>query len=457
MNTHTHEPYELLCVGFGPAGIALAAAIEDAITDGALPSEMRDKVVFLEKAPGTEWQGGLLLPGTNINHSEYRDLATPRDPGSQFTFARFLKASGNLYNRGAWSGAVGRIEWSKYVGWAAEKLSHLVRYNEPVEAIEAVPGSSGQLLSVRSTRGTYLTRQVVVACGMEAYTPAEFRGAPKNLVRHADPYLYYRDELDAQVDAKCDGPFRMAIIGSGLSAAEIMHDMLERHAPAKIDITSIHRGLAFRHYDMSQFSNTIFMPHEVDRYAGADAQTRRQIADTTFSTNFAGVDAECADAEWNFLYERKLMGIENARILDRHALADVQISQNGVDIALHDRMTGTITDPVSADVVILATGYRDTAPERLLKGLSGCITREFDGLMSIGRDYRLATTSEITAPIWLNGHCEHTHGVADTQSFSLVAYKAEQLMQSIFFPPNQQEKESLPNKVSRPERELADA
>ena len=58
----------------------------------------------------TAWQGGLLLPGTNINHSHYRDLATPRDPGSRFTFARGLKDTGRLYEYYAWSGAVGRIE-----------------------------------------------------------------------------------------------------------------------------------------------------------------------------------------------------------------------------------------------------------------------------------------------------------------------------------------------------------
>jgi len=91
MNVRMKTPYELVVAGFGPAAIALAAAIEDAILEGRLPASFRKKVVFLEKAPRTEWQGGLLLPGTNINHSEYRDLATPRDPGSQFTFARFLK------------------------------------------------------------------------------------------------------------------------------------------------------------------------------------------------------------------------------------------------------------------------------------------------------------------------------------------------------------------------------
>lgn len=432
MTSDAKTPFELVVAGFGPAAIAIAAAIEDAIMLGELPASYRNNVLFLERESHTEWQGGLLLPGTNINHSEYRDLATPRDPGSQFTFARFLKERGNIYLRGAWSGAVGRIEWSQYVSWAAEKLKPYVRYNEPVEAIEPAANSRGTLLAVRSTKGTYLARQVMIACGMEAYTPEEFHGAPKDLVHHADSYLYYRDRVEAQIREKRSGPFKVAIIGSGLSAAEVMHDLLTRHASDHLDITSIHRGMAFRHYDMSQFSNRIFMPDEISRFHSADQETRRAIHAKTFATNFSGVDAECAAAEWNFLYERELMGIRNARILDRHEIAGAQWSDRQIRIMLKDVMCGQFAPPLTADLVILCTGYRDTVPERLLAPMESSVIREADGLLAIGRDYRLLTDVNVTAPIWMNGHGEHTHGIADTQSFSLIAHKAERLFISIF-------------------------
>lgn len=433
MNARIESPHELIVAGFGPAAIAVAAAIEDAILEGWLPESYRKKVVFLERAPRTEWQGGLLLPGTNINHSEYRDLATPRDPGSRFTFARFLKETGNLYNRGAWTGAVGRIEWSQYVTWAAKKLSHFVRYDEAVSEIDAAPGgASGELLAVSTSRGVYMARQVMIACGMERHVPDAFAGAAPDRVRHADGYLYYRNRVEAQIREKVGGPFRVSIIGSGLSAAEIMHDLLSRHAPETIDITSIHRGMAFRQYDMSQFSNGIFMPDEISRYHGASPDVRRAVFAKTFATNFSGVDAECAAAEWNFLYERKLMGIKNARILDRHEIVAARIGDDQVRLALRDVMAGETATPVAADLVILATGYRDTAPDRLLAPLGAAVRREFDGLIAVGRDYRLCTDASIRAPIWMNGHGEHTHGIADTQSFSLVAHKAECLFHSIF-------------------------
>jgi L-ornithine N5-oxygenase len=434
MNERTNEPYALVCAGFGPAAIAVAAAIEDAIRGGRLAPDVRDKVVFLEKAPRTEWKGGLLLPGTNINHSEYRDLATPRDPASPFTFAQFLKATGNLYNRGAWTGAVGRIEWSKYVSWVADQLKSYVRYSEPAVAIDTRDADRGDLLTVTSSKGSYVTRQVMIACGMEAYTPEAFHGAPPELVRHADQFLYYRAEVDARIRAHGPGPFRIAIVGSGLSAAEIMHDLLARHDPELVEVTSLHRGMAFRHYDMSQFSNIVFKPEEMGRFHAADPVTRRHIQEKTYATNFGGVDAECAAAEWNFLYERKLMGIDNARVMDRHQIEGARVSGDGerMRLTLRDEMSGRPADPLEADLVILCTGYSDTVPDRLLAGLGHRVEREFDGLLSIAENHRLNTEPSLTAPIWLNGHGEHAHGVASTQSFSLIAHKAERLFHSMF-------------------------
>jgi L-ornithine N5-oxygenase len=429
--TNQESPYELVCVGFGPAAIAVAAAIEDAIEAGTLPPSLRQRIVFFEKQESTVWQGGLLLPGTNINHSPYRDLATPRDPRSFFTFARYLHEKGRIYEHGAWSGAPSRIEWSDYVGWAARRLSGYVRYRQKVEAIE--PSAVDlKALVVRTARGTFAARQVMIACGMERYVPQGFENAPRGLVRHADDYLYYRDTLDKRIRGHDHGRFHVAIVGSGLSAAEIMHDLLSRHDPTQVQVTSLHRGLAYRHYDMSQFSNQIYMAPETQRFAGASHAVRKSIAEKTFATNFAGVDSECSAALWNFLYERRLTGITNAMVIDRHELIGAIYSETSVRLSLHDTMSGAAACPLQADMLILATGYRDTAPERLLTPLASEIEREPDGALAVHRDYRLKTTARVQSPIWLNGHCEHTHGIADTQSFSLIAHKAEQLLMSVF-------------------------
>ncbi|MGO4339260.1 SidA/IucD/PvdA family monooxygenase [Labrys sp. KB_33_2] len=425
-NTH-----ELVCIGFGPAAIAVAAAIEDNVRAGSLPPDMRNRVVFLEKQSSTAWQGGLLLPGTNINHNHYRDLATPRDPGSAFTFARYLKAQGRLFEHGAWSGAVSRIEWSDYVGWAAGQLGQYVRYGEAVESIGPASDGERRTLTVTSGKGRYRARQVMLACGMEPFLPEQFEAVPHHLARHAGNYLYYRKELDERIHASAGKPLHVAIVGSGLSAAEIMHDLLTRHESDRIHVTSLHRGLPFRQYDMSQFSNQIYMPPEAVRFSAATPAARRRIFEKSWATNFSGVDAECSAQEWNFLYERRLMGLSNATIIDRHEIDTVQEIGGRISLRLRDIMTEDHAAPIEADFVILATGYRDTAPDRLLSGIESEVEREYDGLLAITPDYRLKTSDRVSVPIWMNGHCEHTHGIADTQSFSLIAYKADRIFEGI--------------------------
>ncbi len=432
MLSRSSKTYELITVGFGPAALAVAAAIDDAVRAGELPRSMGDDVLFLEKQVETKWQGGLLLPGTNINHSALRDLATPRDPASPYTFARYLKQKGRLYEHGAWSGAVGRIEWSDYVSWAAAQLDAYVAYGEPVEAIEL---DCDGTLCVISARTRYRTRRLMLACGMEPYCPPVLDALPDDRMRHSGSYLYYRGAIDARIRESDNRPFRIAIVGSGLSAAEIMHDLLDRHDSDRIAVTSIHRGLAFRQYDMSQFSNQIYMPPEVDRFAAAAAETRRKLFEKTWATNFSGVDAECSAREYNFLYERRLMGIDNATLIDRHEIVNASATANGVLLELADMLEVEKTRPFEFDFVIAATGYQDTAPERLLRPIAAEIEHEFDGRLAIDRSYRLRTSQRVTTPIFLNGHCEHTHGIADTQSFSLIAFKAEQLLGAMFYSP----------------------
>ena len=68
------------------------------------------KVRFLERNDRVVWQGGLLLPNCNIRHHHFRDLATPRNPRSRFTFANYLKENARLFPFCLLSGGVSRIE-----------------------------------------------------------------------------------------------------------------------------------------------------------------------------------------------------------------------------------------------------------------------------------------------------------------------------------------------------------
>ena len=82
------EVYDLVCVGFGPASLAIAVAIHDK----GIPA----RVLYLECQREFKWHGGMLLPDARMQISFLKDLATLRDPQSHFTFLNYLKAKNRL-------------------------------------------------------------------------------------------------------------------------------------------------------------------------------------------------------------------------------------------------------------------------------------------------------------------------------------------------------------------------
>ena len=57
----TRDCYDVLGIGFGPANIALAVAMEETAPPGADPTKT---VRFIEAGTDPQWQGGMLLSGS---------------------------------------------------------------------------------------------------------------------------------------------------------------------------------------------------------------------------------------------------------------------------------------------------------------------------------------------------------------------------------------------------------
>src|SRR5687767_2698322 len=113
-------PHDLVGIGFGPSGLALAVAFDD---EGP-PAD----AVFLERGPGFAWHEGMLIEGARLQISCLKDLATLRDPCSRFTFLNYLRTVGRLnefINLGDMRPT--RTEFNDYLCWAAARVSTPVR------------------------------------------------------------------------------------------------------------------------------------------------------------------------------------------------------------------------------------------------------------------------------------------------------------------------------------------
>ena len=249
------EMHDLLCVGFGPASLAIGIALHDAM-DPALnrsaPAGFKPKVCFLERQKQFAWHSGMLVPGSRMQISFIKDLATLRDPRSSFTFLNYLHNKDRLIhftNLGTFLPA--RMEFEDYMRWCAQRFENVVSYGE--EVVEVVPGSKTDgkvdffIVRSRNTETGEIcsrkARKVVVALGGKAKMPPGFPQDQR--IMHSSKYCTTLPNV-LKDEAK---PYHIAVVGSGQSAAEIFHDLQRRYPNSRT--TLILRDTALRPSDDS--------------------------------------------------------------------------------------------------------------------------------------------------------------------------------------------------------------
>ena len=218
------QVYDLICVGFGPASLAIAVALHD---KGILA-----QVLYLERQLEFRWHGGMLLPDVRMQISFLKDLATLRDPRSHFTFLNYLKSKNRLVAFTNLSTFLPlREEYNDYLSWCASHFDQSVRYGQ--ETLEISP-HSGYEKRVESwdvvsrnvetgQRSTFRARHVVIAVGGRPKIPTAL-GNLNSAVIHSSSYSSTVSKLLADNASK----LYVAVIGGGQSAAEIFSDLQNR-------------------------------------------------------------------------------------------------------------------------------------------------------------------------------------------------------------------------------------
>lgn len=263
-STPAEEMHDLLCVGFGPASLAIGIALHDAM-DPALNrtspgADFQPKVCFLERQKRFAWHSGMLVPGSRMQISFIKDLATLRDPRSSFTFLNYLHNKNRLIhftNLGTFLPA--RMEFEDYMRWCARRFEDVVSYGE--EVVEVVPGSKTDgkvdFFVVRSRNtdtgaiSSRRARKVVVALGGKPKMPPGFPHDPR--IMHSSEYCTTLPGL-LKDESK---PYNIAVVGSGQSAAEIFHDLQRRYPNSRTSL--LLRDSALRPSDDSPLYVSAFL------------------------------------------------------------------------------------------------------------------------------------------------------------------------------------------------------
>ncbi|AEO63767.1 uncharacterized protein THITE_2109366 [Thermothielavioides terrestris NRRL 8126] len=467
---------DLVCVGFGPASVAIAVALHDALEAGELVHAPR--VLFLEKQARFAWHAGMLLPGAKMQISFLKDLASLRNPRSNFTFLNFLHKNDRLVdfiNLNTFLPA--RAEYEDYLRWCARHFDDVVRYHSQVLSVSPVSDERPcQMFTVTSRNAktgattTYRARHVVVAIGGQPSIPRPFPTQHPRVI-HSSQYAQMVPKILADNSAPC----RVAIIGAGQSAAEIFNNVQALFPNSKTYL--VMRSEFLRPSDDSPFVNSIFNPEFVDTIYPKPSAYRANLLADARATNYGVVRLELIEHLYEAMYHQKrVLGPDETkwphRILAGRDVVGVQEMPDGVirlkvaPLPVPGVPDGPLLEQEALDVdlVICATGYKRTAHLDMLKDTwrllpavdSGASevaaqrndrwlveTAEGDGfrtrLMEVGRDYGVKFSAGAVAPgsgIWLQGCCEATHGLSDTL-LSILSTRSGEMVQSIFGAPAQ--------------------
>ncbi|RMD42141.1 hypothetical protein DV735_g2997, partial [Chaetothyriales sp. CBS 134920] len=434
------EDYDLVCVGFGPASLAVAIALDEVKETLA---DHQPKLRFVEKQSQFRWHSGMLLPGTKMQISFIKDLASQRNPCSYFTFLNYLKEHDRLVQFSNLDTFLpSRLEFEDYLSWAASHFNEVVDYSEEVQQVLPVRTANQGVYDWLEVRSKNLqtgqvrvrrSKRVLIAVGGKASRPAVF---PNNHARilHSSEYSYGI----GQVLPVPDQEYTVAVIGSGQSAAEVFSDLQSRFPNALTRL--IMRDTALRPSDDSPFVNEIFNPEAVDSFYAQpkEARERRLIRDK--ATNYSVVRLGLIEK----LYEEQyLQGIRQPdrskwphQILTSREVVEVTDTPNKrLQLTLRnlDGAAAGQTETIVVDAVVLATGYQRNAHVDMLKDCQP-INANKDGDWQVERDYSVKLNQSRVAPdvgIWLQGTNERTHGLSDTL-LSILATRSGEIVQTMF-------------------------
>ena len=396
-----HRDVELLAIGAGPSNLALAVALEE-----MAPDDLAQNSLLIERADTIEWQRGLLLPWTKSQVSFLKDLVTRRNPRSRFSFLNYLHSVGRLddfINMGSFTPY--RIEISDYLGWVARSLS-AVRLELGMECVSIEPsrapdGTVTGWITRLSDGSTIASRYLVFGAGRDPHIPAAFTSLPGSRLIHSTQYRAAVARLSR------DLPYRVAVIGSAQSAAE-MFRALQDDLPAS-DIAWIMRAIGLSAYETSKFTNELYYPSFVDKFFTATPEGREQILREMHRTNYSGVAPGLLESLYGDFYLDRLAGLDRKRMI---TMVDVPAAREEADevvLELADRRTGQVTE-LRRDLVFLGTGFSNQMPA-LVRRLGDAL-----GLaeITVNRQYRMVLPAPSSAACYLQGVNEGSHGIADT-------------------------------------------
>lgn len=394
--------YELIGVGIGVFNLSVAALLDDCGFDDAL---------FFDAKPQMAWHGGMLLESSELQVHFLKDLVTPVDPTSRYTFLNYLKQRGVLYqfiNRK--TSSVSRNQYDHYFRWVAGQLP-TIRFASRVESIRF----DGELFHLVVNGEPYRARHIAVATGLQRMVPDCAQPHLGDTVFHVQDYVQRRSHLEGA---------RIAVVGGGQSGAEVVMDIMES-VPHR-ELGWYGRRVSFSQLEDNCFINDMYVPSFTYVFRDAPMERRRELIDK-LAMSSDGINQSLLDSIYRLAFERSYFADEPRRYDFRSGqeLVDLQRGADGLTLHLKSWIDGREWS-VQADAVVLATGFRSSTRDTLRDVLG----EPGQGDIRIGSNFEVQWPHQDRNHIFLQNGSRMCIGLADP-NLSIAAWRAAMIVNRV--------------------------
>ncbi len=407
---------ELLAIGAGPSNLGLAIALEE------LAPDLARNALIIERSPSIEWQPGLLLPEAKSQVSFLKDLVTLRNPRSRFTFLNHLRATGRLDDFINMSNLTPyRLEISAYLDWVAKSLALVsIQLGTGCTSIRPQRDASGAVerwITTLDDGSEIASRYLVIGTGRDANIPEVLADLPENRVVHSTRYKPAVARLSKEL------PYRIALVGSSQSAAEIFRSL--RGDLPNSEVAWLMRSVGLTADQSSKFTNELYYPSYVDEFFAFPAEGRALVLKELYKTNYSCITPPMLQSLYTDMYLDRLVGRNDRRLITLTDITSATEQDGEVILQLTDKRTGEVSE-LRRDVIFLGTGFAWRTP-RLIRALADATGL---GDFQVTRGYRIALPEASPAGCYLQGVNEATHGIGDSL-LSVLARRAQDIVQDI--------------------------
>ncbi|MEW2222959.1 SidA/IucD/PvdA family monooxygenase [Streptomyces sp. NPDC006990] len=397
--------HDFVAIGVGPFNLGLACLTAPlAELDG----------IFLDDKPEFDWHPGMMLDDSTLQTPFLSDLVTLADPTSPFSFLNYLKESGRLYAfyiRESFYPL--RAEFSDYCRWAADRLGDTVRFGHRVTSVE-YDGADG-LYTVHAEHlpdgehRAFRARKLVLGTGTPPHLPGPCQDLGGDLL-HNSRYLEHKEALQRKQS--------ITLIGSGQSAAEIYHDLLQDIDTHGYSLTWLTRSPRFFPLEYTKLTLEMTSPEYVDYFHSLPADTRDSLV-ASQKNLYKGINTELIDAIFDLLYRKNRRAPCPTRLMTNTALTDAAYDESAGTYTLGLRQEEQNRDfSLTTEGLILATGYRYQRPD-FLGPITDRIEWDAQGRFAVRRDYSIDTSGQ---EIYVQNAELHTHGFV-APDLGMAAYR----------------------------------